>query len=85
MMTLSEREEDRLLHGKDYASFPDDIKEKDAIRWRELEKNAHADPNLETLAGAKTIPDKVPYVPAGQYYLRCVLLFHLASRCFIHM
>ncbi|XP_045209471.2 uncharacterized protein LOC123561284 [Mercenaria mercenaria] len=65
MKTLSEREEQRLLHGKEYASLPDDIFKKDAERWRELEHTAHPDPNIETLSKFKSEPDKVPYTPAG--------------------
>ncbi|KAH3868326.1 hypothetical protein DPMN_031469 [Dreissena polymorpha] len=64
-MTLSEREENRLLHGKQYASLPDDISEKDKVRWRELEKTAHAQSNLEILERHKGQPDTVPYQPAG--------------------
>ncbi|WAR04868.1 CG031-like protein [Mya arenaria] len=66
MKTLSEREEHRLLNGKEYASFPDDIAEKEKERWRELEKVAHADPNLKHLSDSKGIPERVPYIPAGR-------------------
>lgn len=73
MKTLSEREEDRLLKGKEYASLPDGIAQKEAERWRELEKTAHADLNIETLARSKSEPDKVPYTPAGMYIEQMVL------------
>lgn len=68
MKTLTEREEDRLLHGKEYVSLPDDITEKERVRWRELEKTAHAEPNLEVLETEKSRgePDTVPYHPAGR-------------------
>lgn len=66
MKTLTEKEEDRLLCGKDYVSLPDNIEEMERIRWRELEKKAHADPNLEILEGSKGVPDTVPYHPAGR-------------------
>lgn len=65
MMTEHEREEDRLWNGKEYVSLPDDIDEKEKIRWRELEKTAHPDPNLDLLAASKGIPYEVPFKPAG--------------------
>lgn len=65
MKTLSEREEHRLLHGKDYVSLPDDIADKEKVRWRELETTAHAEGNLRILAGSKGTPQKAPYTPAG--------------------
>lgn len=82
MKTLSEKEEHRLLSGKRYVSLPDGIDEKNATRWRELEQTAHADPNIEILARNKSLPDSVPYKPAGIMfipYLQNVFIEHISN------
>ncbi|GFO00369.1 hypothetical protein PoB_002687400 [Plakobranchus ocellatus] len=53
-MTLTEREEDRLLNGKDYVNLPaesnDPLKDK---RWQELDRSSRAEPNLERVQTAQ--------------------------------
>ncbi|GFR88677.1 hypothetical protein ElyMa_004258600 [Elysia marginata] len=53
-MTLTEREEDRLLYGKDYVNLPADPNDplKD-MRWQELDRSTRAEPNLERLQSAQ--------------------------------
>lgn len=53
-MTLTEREEDRLLNGKDYVNLPSDPNDpmKD-MRWQELDRSTRAEPNLERLQSAQ--------------------------------
>ena len=85
MQMLSEKEEDRLLYGKDYVSRPDDLAEMEKMRWRELEKNAHAEPNIETLVGCRGVPDTVPYHPAGKctgYALLRLLFIKQGNNCY---
>ena len=68
MQTLSEREEQRLLQGKDYINLPTLTPEEEEERWKELQNRAHQDPNLERVDVAKTqqgSPDDVPFHPAG--------------------
>ena len=68
MQTLSEREEQRLLSGKDYVNLPTLTPEEEEERWKELQNEAHQDPNLERVdtAKAKDFPDNVPFHPAGK-------------------
>ncbi|KAK3772102.1 hypothetical protein RRG08_061186 [Elysia crispata] len=53
-MTLTEREEDRLLNGKDYVNLPadpcDPLKD---MRWQELDRSTRADPSLERVHSAQ--------------------------------
>lgn len=67
MQALSEREEQRLLLGKDYVSLPTLTPEEEDERWKELQNEAHQDPNLERVdnAKAKVFRDDVPFHPAG--------------------
>lgn len=53
-MTLTEREEDRLLHGKKYPNFPNpqqpDVNgtlKHENEQWKTMNYKFHADPNLE--------------------------------------
>ena len=72
MQTLSEREEQRLLQGKDYVNLPELTPEEEAERWKELQNKAHQDPNLEVLEVSKDLkgsPDAVPFFPAGKLLL----------------
>ena len=70
MQTLSEREEQRLLSGKDYVNLPALTPEEEEERWKEIQNEAHQDPNLERVdvAKAKGSPDDVPFYPAGKTF-----------------
>lgn len=70
MQTLSEKEEQRLLEGKEYVNLPSltPEEEEEEERWKEIQSKAHQDPNLgilEVMKAQKGTPDDVPFYPAG--------------------
>ena len=72
MQTLSEKEEQRLLEGKEYVNLPSltPEEEEEEERWKEIQNKAHQDPNLgilEVMKAQKGTPDDVPFYPAGKY------------------
>ena len=69
-MTLTELEEDRLLHGRDYHSYPtatDSDLLHNSERWQQLDGGRHAEVGLQTLTRAKSRQDEhtIPYLPSG--------------------
>ena len=68
MQTLSEREEQRLLQGKEYVNLPELTPEEEEERWKEIQNEAHQNPNIERLEATKAqkgSPDDVPFHPTG--------------------
>jgi hypothetical protein len=56
MMTLREKEEDRLWNGTEYVSLPDPSKPKQkGIRWKELNDFSHPEPNLEKVEDGSSL------------------------------
>ncbi|XP_013388265.1 uncharacterized protein LOC106157223 isoform X2 [Lingula anatina] len=72
--TLTEREEDRLLYGKEYVNLPErkyqdttgKLKHEDA-QWKLMNDTFHPDPQLQTLEDAQGKQEAVelPYHPTG--------------------
>lgn len=69
MMTLHEKEEDRLWNGKRYVNLPDtsqpNSKQHKTLRWKELNDDAHAEININNLQDSKDqeFPEEIPYKP----------------------
>ena len=66
MMTLREKEEERLWNGTEYVSLPDPSKPKQkGIRWKELNDFSHPEPNLEKVEDAQEEQpaEDIPYHP----------------------
>ena len=64
MMTLTEREEDRLWNGKEYVSLPEGETEE---QWKYLNDSSNPDMYLTNLSKIRATPDQVPFEQTGKY------------------
>ena len=73
MKTLSEREDERLLYGQEYHSYPENTEEGDGeaevnIEWKRSQRESHAVHGFKTLSAKQRLgqPEEVPYKPQGK-------------------
>ena len=72
LMTLSEKEDHRLLNGQEYYNMPDTGDEEEMEEWKKRQVTSHPQHGLERLwvnEGLKERPDGLPYTPLGKEYL----------------
>ena len=67
LRTLTEREEDRLLYGQEYQSYPEgtDTDEEGDEEWKRGQRESHPQHGLRMLSARQGPPDEVPYKPQG--------------------